>query len=144
MLHIPLDLPLALAAGVFTIASPCVRAVARHAGRLQQVFGVLVLATALAAVSAMAGPLKYPVAAPAFAGIEKWLSTDPLTVQQLRGKVVLIDFWTYTCINCINVMPHVKAWHDKYKDKGLVVVGVHTPEFSFEPALYLIDRKGPC
>ena len=89
-------------------------------------------ALTLAAGGAVAGPLKSPVAAPEFAGIDKWLNSEPLTVQQLRGKVVLVDFWTYTCINCINVMPHVKAWHEKYKDKGLVVVGVHTPEFPFE------------
>jgi thiol-disulfide isomerase/thioredoxin len=53
-------------------------------------------------------------------------------MQQLRGKVVLVDFWTYTCINCIHVLPYVKTWNDKYKDQGLVVVGVHTPEYSFE------------
>jgi thiol-disulfide isomerase/thioredoxin len=71
-------------------------------------------------------------AAPEFTGIDKWLNSDPLTVQQLRGKVVLVDFWTYTCINCIHVLPYVKAWNQKYKDQGLVVVGVHTPEYSFE------------
>ncbi|CAN7626998.1 thioredoxin family protein [Pseudoduganella sp. LjRoot289] len=87
---------------------------------------------AAGAGAAVAGPLKNPAAAPEFSGIDKWLNSEPLTVQQLRGKVVLVDFWTYTCINCINVLPHVKAWYDKYKDKGLVVVGVHTPEFPFE------------
>jgi len=70
--------------------------------------------------------------APEFTGIEKWLNSDPLTLQQLRGKVVLVDFWTYTCINCIHTIPYVKEWNEKYKDKGLVVVGVHTPEFPFE------------
>lgn len=89
-------------------------------------------ALALAGGGAMAGTLKNPFPAPEFVGIEKWLNSEPLTVQQLRGKVVLVEFWTYACINCINVMPHVKAWHNKYKDLGLVVVGVHTPEFSFE------------
>ncbi len=73
----------------------------------------------------------YP--APEFTGITKWLNTDhPLTLQELRGKVVLIDFWTYTCINCIRTLPHVTAWYDKYKDQGFVVIGVHTPEFEFE------------
>lgn len=70
--------------------------------------------------------------APEFAGIFKWLGTEPLTIQQLRGKVVLVDFWTYTCINCIRTLPHIVSWHEKYKDQGFVVIGVHTPEFEFE------------
>jgi thiol-disulfide isomerase/thioredoxin len=70
--------------------------------------------------------------APEFAGIEKWLNSEPLTVSGLRGKVVLVDFWTYTCINCVRTLPHVRQWYDKYRDKGLVVVGVHTPEYPFE------------
>lgn len=70
--------------------------------------------------------------APQFQNIDKWLNSEPLAMDQLRGKVVLIDFWTYTCINCLNHLPHVKDWHAKYKDQGLVVVGVHTPEFAFE------------
>jgi thiol-disulfide isomerase/thioredoxin len=73
-------------------------------------------------------------AAPEFSGIERWLNSPPLSMQSLRGKVVLVDFWTYTCINCIRTLPHVKSWHEKYKDKGLVVVGVHTPEYPFERA----------
>jgi cytochrome c biogenesis protein CcdA/thiol-disulfide isomerase/thioredoxin len=71
--------------------------------------------------------------APDFVGITKWLNTDtPLTVQSLRGKVVLVDFWTYTCINCIRTLPHLVSWYGKYKDNGFVIVGVHTPEFQFE------------
>ena len=71
--------------------------------------------------------------APEFTGITKWLNTDhPLTMKELRGKVVLIDFWTYTCINCIRTLPFVTGWYEKYKDQGFVVVGVHTPEFEFE------------
>jgi thiol-disulfide isomerase/thioredoxin len=70
--------------------------------------------------------------APDFAGITHWLNSKPLHIQQLRGKVVLIDFWTYTCINCLRTLPYVRAWDEKYRDKGLVVVGVHTPEFGFE------------
>jgi cytochrome c biogenesis protein CcdA/thiol-disulfide isomerase/thioredoxin len=70
--------------------------------------------------------------APEFAGISKWLNSDPLTMQSLRGKVVLVDFWTYTCINCVRTLPYVTKWYDTYKDKGLVVIGVHTPEFAFE------------
>jgi thiol-disulfide isomerase/thioredoxin len=70
--------------------------------------------------------------APEFKGIAKWLNGDPLTMRQLRGKVVLIDFWTYSCINCLRTLPYVEKWYETYKDKGLVVVGVHTPEFAFE------------
>ena len=71
--------------------------------------------------------------APDFSGIANWLNTaEPLTMQKLRGKVVLIDFWTYTCINCVRTLPHVTNWYDKYKDNNFVIVGVHTPEFAFE------------
>lgn len=70
--------------------------------------------------------------APDFAGIEKWINSEPLKIEQLRGKVVLVDFWTYTCINCIRTLPYIKDWDKKYRDKGLVIVGVHTPEFEFE------------
>jgi cytochrome c biogenesis protein CcdA/thiol-disulfide isomerase/thioredoxin len=65
-------------------------------------------------------------------GLSHWINSDPLTLQQLRGKVVLIDFWTYSCINCLRTLPHVKAWYRTYRDRGLVVLGVHTPEFAFE------------
>lgn len=71
--------------------------------------------------------------APDFVGIDKWLNTDkPLTIASLKGKVVLVDFWTYTCINCIRTLPHVTAWYEKYKNDGFIVIGVHTPEFQFE------------
>jgi len=70
--------------------------------------------------------------APEFVGINNWLNSKPLTLKDLKGKVVLIDFWTYTCINCIRTLPFVTGWYEKYKDKGFVVVGVHTPEFEFE------------
>lgn len=62
----------------------------------------------------------------------QWLNSDPLTISSLKGKVVLIDFWTYTCINCIRTLPALTTWHTKYKDKGLMIVGIHTPEFAFE------------
>ncbi len=61
-----------------------------------------------------------------------WINSPPRTLQQLRGKVVLIDFWTYSCINCLRTLPHLKAWYSTYHDKGLVIIGVHTPEFAFE------------
>ena len=66
------------------------------------------------------------------AGAPMWLNSQPLTAAELRGKVVLVDFWTYTCINWRRQLPYVRAWAEKYKDKGLVVIGVHAPEFSFE------------
>jgi thiol-disulfide isomerase/thioredoxin len=65
-------------------------------------------------------------------GIAQWINSEPLTLRQLRGQVVLIDFWTYSCINCLRTLPHVKAWYRTYRNRGLVVLGVHTPEFAFE------------
>jgi thiol-disulfide isomerase/thioredoxin len=70
--------------------------------------------------------------APEFTGIERWLNSEPLTMDQLRGRVVLVDFWTYACINCIRTLPHVNRWAELYTPQGLTVVGVHTPEFPFE------------
>jgi len=70
--------------------------------------------------------------APELTGLTNWINSKPLTLKELRGKVVLIDFWTYSCINCLRTLPHVKAWYHAYHDKGLVVIGVHTPEFAFE------------
>ncbi|MBI2941310.1 MAG: redoxin domain-containing protein [Chloroflexi bacterium] len=70
--------------------------------------------------------------APEFKGIGPWINSPPLTLADLRGRVVLVDFWTYTCINCLRTLPDVLRWHRKYADAGLVVVGIHTPEFDFE------------
>jgi cytochrome c biogenesis protein CcdA/thiol-disulfide isomerase/thioredoxin len=69
---------------------------------------------------------------PSLSGAVEWLNSPPLTAEQLKGKVVLVDFWTYSCINCLRSIPYVRAWADKYKDQGLVVIGVHAPEFAFE------------
>jgi thiol-disulfide isomerase/thioredoxin len=69
---------------------------------------------------------------PGFDGATGWINTQPLTAGDLQGKVVLVDFWTYTCINWLRTLAYVRAWAEKYKDRGLVVVGVHTPEFPFE------------
>ena len=69
---------------------------------------------------------------PSLAGATAWLNSPPLTPEALKGKVVLVDFWTYSCINCLRSIPYVRAWAEKYKDKGLVVIGVHAPEFAFE------------
>ena len=71
-------------------------------------------------------------AAPEFKGIEAWINSEPLTVKELRGKVVLVDFWTYTCVNCIRTISYLKEWNEKYADDGLVIVGIHSPEFEFE------------
>lgn len=72
-------------------------------------------------------------AAPDFAGIAQWLNVPaPLALQDLRGRVVLVDFWTYSCINCLRTLPHLTAWYEHYKNEGLVIIGVHTPEFAFE------------
>ena len=70
--------------------------------------------------------------APELVGLMGWINSEPLTLQGLRGKVVLVDFWTYTCVNCIRTFPHLREWHAKYADMGLVILGVHAPEFEFE------------
>jgi len=79
-------------------------------------------------------------AMPSLGGATGWLNSQPLTAAGLRGKVVLIDFWTYTCINWLRQLPYVRAWAEKYKDQGLVVIGVHTPEFAFERDLDNVRR----
>ncbi len=157
------------------------RFISRYTGRIQQVFGVIMLLTALAiytnydvafetklldafpglnttlnnfennsTVTNQLNVLKgtsqsTPQAtnnntdlfnsnlpAPDFSGGTNWLNSKPLTIAELKGKVVLVDFWTYTCINCIRTLPHITAWYEKYKNLGFVVIGVHTPEFQFE------------
>jgi len=77
---------------------------------------------------------------PPLDGAAEWLNSAPLTVEQLRGKVVLVDFWTYSCINCIRTIPYVRAWAEKYRDQGLVVIGVHAPEFAFEKRIDNVKR----
>jgi cytochrome c biogenesis protein CcdA/thiol-disulfide isomerase/thioredoxin len=72
---------------------------------------------------------------PALSGAVAWLNSPPLSVEALKGRVVLVDFWTYSCINCLRSLPYVRAWAEKYKDQGLTVIGVHAPEFAFEKSL---------
>ncbi|MES2948415.1 MAG: cytochrome c biogenesis protein DipZ [Pseudomonadota bacterium] len=130
------------------------RGLARHAGVIRQIFGAMVMATAaamywqvdVAAVAwltrlvspnnsrttELAAAAGARVQAPELVGLDHWLNSAPLTMAGLRGKVVLIDFWTFGCVNCVNTLPHVKEWYQRYKDQGLVVIGVHTPEFAFE------------
>jgi thiol-disulfide isomerase/thioredoxin len=73
-------------------------------------------------------------------GAPAWLNSDPLTAEQLRGRVVLVDFWTYSCVNWLRTLPYVRAWHERYRDRGLVVVGAHAPEFGFEHDLENVRR----
>jgi len=77
---------------------------------------------------------------PSLGSATEWLNSQPLTAAGLRGKVVLIDFWTYTCINWLRSLPYVRAWAEKYKDRGLVVIGVHAPEFAFEKNIDNVRR----
>jgi thiol-disulfide isomerase/thioredoxin len=79
-----------------------------------------------------AGPSRTEGTMPSLAGATGWLNSKPLTRESLRGKVVLVDFWAYSCINCLRTMPYVNAWYRHYKDSGLVILGVHSPEFAFE------------
>jgi thiol-disulfide isomerase/thioredoxin len=77
---------------------------------------------------------------PMLEGIGPWINSAPLTREQLRGKVVVIDFWTYSCINCLRSIPYVKAWDERYRKDGLVVIGVHAPEFAFERSAENVAR----
>lgn len=134
-----------------------VRALAQRAATIRRVFGVLVIATAAAMFwqvdaqvaawlsrgfpvgsasastsSAASDASDASAIAPEFTGIDRWFNSAPLSMEGLRGKVVLVDFWTYACVNCIHTLPHLAQWQQRYRDQGLVVVGVHTPEFAFE------------
>lgn len=77
---------------------------------------------------------------PSINGAVKWFNSKPLTLEQLKNKVVVIDFWTYSCINCLRTLPYLKSWAEKYQDSGLIIVGVHTPEFSFEKDLPNVEH----
>ena len=99
--------------------------------RLFTFFLTCALSTATPAQE-ITNPLKSPIPAPEFKGIAGWLNSQPLTMASLRGKVVLVDFWTYSCINCLRTLPHIESWDQAYRQDGLVVIGVHSPEFKFE------------
>ncbi|WP_297505853.1 cytochrome c biogenesis protein DipZ [Ferrovum sp.] len=130
--------------------------VTRHAEVMRKVFGVLILASVTVIATgveaqSLQSPISHrdepsrskfvlqdgvtPYVAPEFAGIKDWLNSQPLTMQSLKGKVVLIDFWTYSCINCVRTLPYLTEWDRKYRDQGLVIIGVHSPEFEFEKKL---------
>ncbi|VTU20788.1 cytochrome c biogenesis protein DipZ [Variovorax sp. PBL-E5] len=85
-------------------------------------------------------PLPAEGTMPPLEGAVEWLNSPPLSAQALRGKVVLVDFWTFSCVNCLNALPHVREWNRKYKDQGLVVVGVHAPEFAYEKNINNVKR----
>jgi thiol-disulfide isomerase/thioredoxin len=78
-------------------------------------------------------PTAYP--APEIEGIEQWINSPPLNIKSLHGQVVLINFWTFACYNCQNTLPYFNQWYDKYHDKGLVIIGIHSPEFEYESNL---------
>jgi cytochrome c biogenesis protein CcdA/thiol-disulfide isomerase/thioredoxin len=80
------------------------------------------------------------LAMPPLAGATQWFNSPPLTSEMLRGKVVLVDFWTYSCINCLRTLPYLKAWNEKYRDQGLVIIGVHAPEFAFEKDRHNVEQ----
>ncbi|MDR6916353.1 cytochrome c biogenesis protein CcdA/thiol-disulfide isomerase/thioredoxin [Pseudomonas sp. 3296] len=107
--------------------------VGRLAGKSPNNSGAMMAAGGLMKSSNKAsGALPIEGHLPALDGAVQWLNSAPLTAQALKGKVVLVDFWTYSCINCLRTLPYVKAWAEKYRDQGLVVIGVHAPEFAFE------------
>lgn len=94
----------------------------------------LLLMLACQAPAAMTREIAEPVPAPEISA-ENWINSAPLTLEALRGKVVLVEFWTFACWNCKNVEPHVKGWHKKFAGRGLTIVGVHTPEFEREKVI---------
>jgi thiol-disulfide isomerase/thioredoxin len=98
---------------------------------------ILFLLLGASGTAVTAAPAQRP---PEFVGISHWINTSPLTMSGLRGKVVLIDYWAYSCINCLRAMPHVEKLYETYKDKGLVVIGVHSPEFDFEKDLANVEN----
>ncbi|HAU0201922.1 TPA: cytochrome c biogenesis protein DipZ [Legionella pneumophila] len=124
----------------------------RHAEAVRKTFGVIIILAVVFIASGVdveswggkkeepivstkngiINALAKPYPAPEFSGIEAWFNSQPLTMSSLKGKVVLIDFWTYSCINCIRTLPFIIDWDRKYRDKGLIIVGVHAPEFEFE------------
>lgn len=88
--------------------------------------------TGIKTSNALIDGLWRPYSAPPIEGITTWINSAPLKLNDLQGKVVLVDFWTCSCINCLHTLPYIKAWYNQYHDKELVIIGVHTPEFDFE------------
>jgi thiol-disulfide isomerase/thioredoxin len=117
------------------VCRPLLLRVADHASAAGRSLRVLAaascLAAALAGCQAGAG-VAHPRPAPEFSGTGAWFNSPPLSVAGLRGKVVLVEFWTYACINCLHVTPQLERWHARYAEQGLMIVGVHTPELDEE------------
>lgn len=131
-----------------------------HAETVRKCFGVLILLSVgfiasgidpasffkkkaplpIASASGLQEGLATPYAAPELKGIQAWLNSNPLTLKELKGKVVLIDFWTYSCINCVRTLPYLTQWDRNYRDQGLVIIGVHAPEFEFEKEIGNIEK----
>ena len=88
--------------------------------------------TEISSANGLQDGLENPYPAPEISGIENWLNSDPIKISSLKGKVVLIDFWTYSCVNCTRTLPYITKWDETYRDKGLVIIGIHAPEFEFE------------
>jgi thiol-disulfide isomerase/thioredoxin len=111
-------------------------------GGLANVIDIPAEAQATLAPAPNASALQLPIEGklPSLRGASGWLNSQPLTANDLRGKVILIDFWTYTCVNWARTLPYVRAWAAKYKEQGLVVIGVHTPEFAFEQNIDNVRR----
>ena len=131
-----------------------VASVIRTRGLLVSLVVALLLAVSVGACARDVGPVVAPKAepehpqtsrkvavsrdeprAPELTGITGWINSEPFTLESQRGKVVLVDFWTFNCVNCIRTFPYLKKWHQKYAENGLVIVGVHSPEFEFERSL---------
>src|ERR1043166_4409686 len=93
---------------------------------------LILLSPPLSAAPELKEALLSPVRAPEIALAGVWLNGTPLSLKDVKGKVVLLDFWTYSCINCLRTLPYIEAWYERYKDQGFVVIGVHSPEFDFE------------
>lgn len=128
----------------------------KHSETIRKIAGIIIIATVLftaqgslfkmpamaetattnqTPVLALENGLSQPYPAPSIQGIDAWINSPPLQIADLKGKVVLIDFWTYSCINCVRTLPYLIAWDAKYRSKGLVIIGIHSPEFPFEQKL---------
>jgi thiol-disulfide isomerase/thioredoxin len=101
---------------------------------------ILGIAAAPFALIALLGESTTSSVAPELVGLQGWISSEPVTLAALRGKVVIVDFWTYSCINCLRTIPYLNAWFDHYRDDGLVIIGVHSPEFAFERDAARVER----
>jgi thiol-disulfide isomerase/thioredoxin len=127
---------------------PALRSATHFFKKTKRLMTVAVCAVALVVAVTRLAPVKAQTDSseigksplPGLSGATSWINSPPLTAKQLKGKVVLVDFWDYSCINCLRSLPYVNAWAEKYKDSGLVVVGVHTPEFPFEKELPNVQK----